>query len=96
MPGTAHVLKSEPAERLGRSDRLMDTILERDNLIRVWKRVCRNKGAPGIDGMTIEHLWPYLKAHRPRIKQDLLSGAYQPKPVKRVEIPKPDGGVRLA
>ncbi len=51
------------AERLGRSDRLMDMTPERDNLIRAWKRVCGNKGAPGVDGMIIEQLWQYLKEH---------------------------------
>jgi group II intron reverse transcriptase/maturase len=86
---------SQPAERLGRSDRLMDIILERDNLIRAWERVCANKGAPGVDGMKIDQLWDYLKSHWPQIKQDLLSGAYSPQPVRRKEIPKPDGGIRL-
>ncbi len=86
---------SQSAERLGRSDRLMDMILERGNLIRAWERVCANKGAPGVDGMKTGQLWDYLKSHWPQIKQDLLSGAYKPQPVKREEIPKPDGGVRL-
>lgn len=86
---------SQAAERLGRSDRLMDVILERENLLRAWKRVCDNKGAPGIDGMKIDQLWSYLKGHWPTIKQDLLNAAYKPKPVRRIEIPKPDGGVRL-
>lgn len=86
---------SQAAESLGRSDRLMDMILERENLIRAWKRVCDNKGAPGVDEMKIAQLWDYLKRHWPSIKQDLLNGLYKPQPVKRVEIPKPDGGVRL-
>lgn len=86
---------SQAAERLGRSDRLMEVILERENLIRAWKRVCDNKGSSGVDGMEIDQLWDYLKGHWPTIKQDLLNAAYRPKPVKRIEIPKPDGGVRL-
>lgn len=86
---------SQAAERLGRSERLMEVILERGNLIHAWKRVCDNKGAPGVDGMTIEQLWDYLEHHWPKIKQDLLNAVYKPQPVKRVEIPKPDGGVRL-
>jgi group II intron reverse transcriptase/maturase len=86
---------SQAAERLGRSDRLMDTILERENLIRAWKRVCDNKGAPGVDGMKTDQLWKYLKDHWPSIKHDLLNAEYKPQPVKRVEIPKPNGGVRL-
>lgn len=99
MNGTPQPLElfaaSQAAERLGRSDRLMDVILERENLIRAWKRVCDNKGGPGVDGMEIDQLWDYLKSHWPRIKQYLLNATYKPKPVKRVEIPKPDGGVRL-
>jgi RNA-directed DNA polymerase len=86
---------SQAAERLGRSDRLMEVILDRENLIRAWKRVCGNKGAPGIDGMKIDQLWDFLKRHWQSIKQGLLSGAYKPQPVRRKEIPKPDGGVRL-
>ena len=86
---------SQAAERLGRSDRLLDVILERENLIRAWERVCGNKGAPGVDGMKIEQLMDYLKSHWPNIKQDLQNGAFQPQPVRRKEIPKPDGGVRL-
>lgn len=86
---------SQAAERLGRSDRLMDVILERENLTRAWKRVCDNKGAPGVDTMKVDQLWEYLKRHWPKIKQDLQKGTFKPQPVKRVEIPKPDGGVRL-
>jgi RNA-directed DNA polymerase len=86
---------SQAAERLGRSDRLMEVILERGNLISAWKRVCDNKGASGVDGMEIDQLWDYLKRYWPTIKQDLLNTAYKPSPVRRVEIPKPDGGVRL-
>ena len=86
---------SQSAERLGRSDRLMEVILERSNLIRAWERVCGNKGAPGVDGMRTDQLYGYLEIHWPKIKQDLLKGAFIPYPVKRKEIPKPDGGVRL-
>lgn len=85
---------SQSAERLGRSDRLMEMILERGNLIRAWRRVCGNRGAPGVDGMKTDQLWGYLKSHWPQIKQDLLGGRYKPLPVERREIPKPDGGVR--
>ena len=53
-----------------------------------------NKGSPGIDGMTVDELPDYLKEHWPAIREQLLSGTYKPQPVKRVEIPKPDGGVR--
>lgn len=86
---------SQSSERLGRNDRLMEMILDRGNLIRAWEKVSGNKGAPGVDGMKIEQLWVYLKRHWSSIKQEILSGAYHPKPVRRKEIPKPDGGVRL-
>ena len=86
---------SRAAERLGRSDRLMEGILDRDNLIRAWEKVCGNKGAPGVDGMKTDQLGDYLKTHWPDIKQELLKGAFKPQPVRRKEIPKPDGGVRL-
>jgi RNA-directed DNA polymerase len=58
------------------------------------KRVKANKGSPGIDGMTVGDLSGYLKQHWPSIREQLLRGTYQPQPVRRVEIPKPDGGVR--
>ena len=58
------------------------------------KRVRANQGSPGIDGMTVDALPEYLEQHWPAIREQLLSGTYKPKPVKRVEIPKPDGGVR--
>ena len=64
------------------------------NLRRALKRVRANKGSPGVDGMTIEELPAYLKEAWPRLKEELLAGTYQPQPVKRVEIPKPGGGVR--
>ncbi len=57
-------------------------------------RVKRNKGSAGVDGMTVEQLPAYLKQHWPAIREQLLRGTYKPQPVKRVEIPKPDGGVR--
>ena len=58
------------------------------------KRVKSNKGSAGIDGMTVEELPGHLKEHWPAIREQLLNGTYKPQPVKRVEIPKPDGGVR--
>src|SRR3954465_11542771 len=66
----------------------------RGNLERAWKRVRSNKGSPGVDGMTIEDARTYLREHWPNIRSQLLSGTYQPQPVKRVEIPKPEGGIR--
>jgi RNA-directed DNA polymerase len=73
---------------------LMARVVERDNLFRALKQVQSHGGSPGIDGMTVEELSPSLKEHWPRLKQALLEGTYQPQPVKRVEIPKPQGGVR--
>ena len=77
-----------------REQTLMEEICDRENLLRAWKRVQRNKGGPGVDGMTIDDARDHLREHWPSIRSQLLEGTYQPQPVKRVEIPKPDGGVR--
>lgn len=74
---------------------LMTEVLDKENLKRALAQVRRNKGAPGIDGMTVEQLGAHLKAHWPGIRAQLVAGTYRPKPVKRVEIPKPDGRKRL-
>ena len=73
-------------------DRLMEEVCERENLKQALKRVKANKGAPGVDGMTVQALPAYLREHWPAIRAALLSGTYQPQPVRRVEMPKPDGG----
>jgi RNA-directed DNA polymerase len=70
---------------------LLEKVLHRENLRRALRRVITNKGAPGIDGMTVESLTPYLKASWPRMREDLATGRYVPQPVRRVEIPKPGG-----
>ena len=75
--------------------RLMESILEQSNMNRAIKRVVKNKGAPGVDGMTVGKIKRYFKHHRVKIEQALLDGVYEPMPVLRVEIPKPDGGIRL-
>lgn len=75
-------------------EKLMEEICERRNLEEALRRVRANKGAPGVDGMTVDDLVDYLKQHWPAIREQLLLGTYRPQPVKRVEIPKPDGGVR--
>jgi RNA-directed DNA polymerase len=72
----------------------MEEVCERENLKRALQRVKGNKGSAGIDGMTVEELPGYLAQHWPAIREQLLSGTYRPQPVRRVEIPKPDGGVR--
>ena len=74
------------------SDRLMEEVCERENLKQALKRVRANKGAPGVDGMTVQALPAYLREHWPTIRSMLLEGTYKPQPVRRVEIPKPDGG----
>jgi RNA-directed DNA polymerase len=73
---------------------LMEEVCERENCKCALKRVKANKGSPGMDGMTVQELPGFLQQHWPAIREHLLSGTYQPQPVKRVEIPKPDGGVR--
>jgi RNA-directed DNA polymerase len=74
---------------------MMSAILERGNMMRAYERVLRNKGAPGVDGMMVGELKPYLKDHWPEIRERLREGRYQPLPVRKVEIPKPGGGKRM-
>ncbi len=76
------------------TDRLMEEVVQRDNAKAALKRVKQNKGSPGIDGMTLQDLPEYLVAHWEEIREQLLAGTYQPRPVKRQEIPKSGGGVR--
>src|ERR1700674_4243647 len=76
------------------TNRLMEEVCERENLKAALKQVKANKGSPGVDGMTVVGIKDYLKQHWPAIREQLLNGTYEPKPVRRVEIDKPDGGVR--
>src|SRR6185369_11726024 len=76
------------------TNRWMEEICERANLKQALQQVKANKGSAGVDGMTVGGITDYLKQHWPAIREQLLSGTYEPKPVRRVEIPKPDGGVR--
>lgn len=85
----------QPGESPVSKETLMEEILSRDNLKRALQRVKANGGSPGVDKMTVQELAPYLKQNWETIKEQLLRAEYQPKPVRRVEIPKPDGGVRL-
>jgi RNA-directed DNA polymerase len=82
---------SEP-ERPANTFRIMEDVCERANLKEALRQVTSNKGSAGIDGMTVDQLADYLKQHWPAIREQLLNGTYEPKPVRRVEIPKPDGG----
>src|SRR5271157_2559175 len=81
-------------ESPARTDRLMEAVCERENLKDALRQVRANKGSSGVDGMTVVALSDYLRQHWPAIREQLLSGTYEPKPVRRVEIPKPDGGMR--
>src|SRR5215472_3203519 len=82
-------------ESPAKTDRLMEEVCERENLKEALRQVKANKGSAGVDGMTVGGITDYLKQHWPAIREQLLSGTYEPQPVRRVEIPKPDGvGVR--
>lgn len=85
--------KREP-ESPAATEQLMEEVCEIGNLRKARDRVVANGGSPGVDGMTVEQLSGYLTQHGPAIWERLLTGTYKPQPVKRVEIPKPDGGMR--
>jgi len=74
---------------------LLEKVLDRDNLNLAYKRVKKNGSSHGVDGMMVDELLPYLRQQGEHLKQRLLADNYQPQPVRRVEIPKPDGGIRL-
>jgi len=80
-------------ESSGRDD-LLTQVLSRENMAAAWKRVKANKGSAGVDGLTIEQTSEYLKDHWPRVRKEIIVGKYQPQAVRRVEIPKPTGGMR--
>ena len=92
--GTESPVAERKAESPVSIEQLMEEVCERENCKQALARVKANKGSPGMDGMTVQQLPEYLKQHWPAIREQLRSGTYQPQPVKRVEIPKPDGGVR--
>jgi RNA-directed DNA polymerase len=87
------VAGSEP-ESPANTERLMEEVAEAENLRKALKRVMGNKGCAGVDRMSCRELPEYLKAHWPRIREELLAGRYKPQPVLRVKIAKPDGGMR--
>src|SRR5215216_6770792 len=82
------------SKRPDSTSRIMEEICERANLKEALRQVRGNKGSAGIDRMTVDQLGAHLKQQWPAIREQLLNGTYEPKPVRRVEIPKPDGGVR--
>jgi RNA-directed DNA polymerase len=78
------------SESLAGTERLMEEVCELENSKQALQRVKADKGSPGVDGMTVDELPEYLKQHGREIGEQLRNGTYQPRPVKRVEIPKPD------
>jgi len=81
-------------DRSGDDHQLMEQAVGRANALAALKRVKQNRGSPGMDGMTVEELSPYLVTHWEGIREQLLAGTYQPQPVKRHDLPKPGGGTR--
>src|SRR6202162_1924664 len=92
--GTESVVAKRGTESPPMGEQLMEEICERENCKQALARVKANKGSAGVDGMTVQQLPEHLKQHWPVIREQLLSGTYKPQAVKRVEIPKPDGGIR--
>jgi RNA-directed DNA polymerase len=91
---TESLMTMHAPERPAGTTRLMEEICDRENMEEALRRVKANKGSAGIDGMTVGGIADYLKQHWPAVRERLLNGTYKPNPVRRVEIPKPDGGVR--
>lgn len=85
--------RSRTKAELGRGSGLMEAVCERGNLMLAYQRVVENKGAAGVDGIGVAEFKDHLKQHWPAIKAQLLDGGYMPQPVRRVDIPKPQGGV---
>jgi len=91
--GACSITRIETAAENGAAN-ILERILERGNLNRAYQKVKKKGGSAGVDGMTVEEMLPYLKEHGGKLLEALRSGRYKPKTVKRVEIPKPDGGKR--
>jgi len=91
--GVRSIAARESAEKNG-AESLLERILHRENLNAAYVRIKQNGGAAGVDGMTVEEMLPYLREHREEVIASIRGGWYKPQPVRRVEIPKPDGGVR--
>jgi len=94
VEGTESFTAKRKSESPAIDEQLMEEVCERENCKQALARVKANKGSPGVDGITVHDLAGYLKQHWPAIREQLLSGTYVPQPVRRVAIPKPDGGVR--
>ena len=98
LEGQAGAQSERPAETGGgdgATSSLLEELVSRSNLNEAYKKVKSNGGAPGVDGMTVDEAASYLKEHKSEIIRQIVDGKYKPMPVRRVEIPKPDGGVRL-
>src|SRR2546422_8095799 len=89
--GTETLMAKRKSESLAGTERLMEEVCELENCKQALQRVKANKGSPGVDGMTVDELPEYLKQQELEIGEQLRNGTYQPQPVKRVEIPKPNG-----
>jgi RNA-directed DNA polymerase len=94
IEGTESLAAKRGTESPAIGEQLMEEVCGRENCKQALARVKANKGGAGVDGMTVHELPEFLKQHWPTIREQLLSGTYKPQPVKRVEIPKPDGGMR--
>jgi RNA-directed DNA polymerase len=92
--GAPSVATLENAEKDG-AESILEVLLRKGNLNAAYKRVKQNGGAAGVDSMTVDEILPYLKEHREELLESIRSGSYKPQPVRRVEIPKPDGGKRM-
>lgn len=92
--GACSIVLTE-TDREDGAENLLERILDRNNLNQAYLKVKRNGGSAGVDGMTVEEMLPYLKEHREELLEALRSERYKPKAVRRVEIPKPDGGKRM-
>jgi len=96
LPASSEMsIAADYSKRLTDQQQLLEMILERANMWDAYKRVRKNDGAPGVDGMTVKQAGKYLRRHWLKIRAAILDGTYRPLPVRRKEIPKPDGGVRL-
>ena len=95
MGAAANTHRALQQDEVRETTQLLEDVLTSDNLRRAWKRVKANKGAPGIDGVTIEEFPGHARLHWRHIKEQITVGHYQPQAVRRVEIPKPDGGKRM-
>ena len=94
IEGTESLAAKRRTESPAMGEPLMEEVCGRENCKQALARIKANQGSAGVDGMTVHELPEFLKQHWPAIREQLLSGTYKPQPVKRVEIPKPDGGVR--